>query len=288
MSQPENPTTIARSRRAPSVALSLLLGGLAVQLGCTQNPYLAGSGTPWQPVSPGALTANQAQIAELNRRVQLLDDNNRQLTTQLAQSEQQAQVYRDELSLVRKQLADTTTQYESARMAAQSANNRVRGFQASTQLRGGASIRANTNLSGLANRLNLGGIPVERDGEVIRIILPSDQLFAPGTAQLIPASASLLDPVAAQIRGVFPRQRVGIEAYSDNAPIYGGASTTPHQLTSAQASMLLDSFSRRGGMPAQQLFVVAHGANNPRGDNNTPAGRAANRRIELVIYPETF
>lgn len=288
MSQSEIPAAASWSKLLRSLGLTLLLCGVFTQLGCTQNPYLAGAGTPWQPVSPGALTATQAQIAELNRRVQLLDDNNRQLTTQLAQSEQQGQVYRDELNLVRKQLADATTQYESARMAAQSADNRVRSFQASTQLRGGASIRANTNLSGLANRLNLGGIPVERDGQVIRIVLPSDQLFAPGTAQLIPASASLLDPVSAQIRSVFPRQRVGIEAYSDNAPIYGGASTSPHQLTSAQASVLLDSLSRRGGMPPQQLFVVAHGSNNPRADNNTPAGRAANRRIELVVYPETF
>ncbi len=41
-------------------------------------------------------------------------------------------------------------------------------------------------------------------------------------------------------------------------------------------------------MPSQQLFTVAQGENNPRQSNATAAGRAANRRIELVIYPETF
>jgi len=261
-----------------------------VPLGCSQNPYLTGSGTSvWQPQQPGGgLTAVQAQVSELNRRVQLLDDNNRQLTTQLAQSEQQAQVYRDELNLVRTQLADTTRQYESARVAANEAQNSARSFQASAQLRGGATIRANTNLNQLAGRLNLQNLQIQPDGEVIRVILPSDQLFAPNTAQLQAQSSGLLDPVAAQLRSVFPRQRIGIEGYTDNAPMYGGAASSPHQLTSAQTSAVFDLLTRRSGMPNEQLFIVSHGSNNPRADNGTPAGRVANRRIELVIYPETF
>lgn len=268
-----------------------MLGGAILLLsGCSQNPYLAGGpgGSVWQAPGQTQLTAVQAQVAELNRRVQLLDDNNRQLTTQLAQSEQQAQVYRDELNLVRSQLSDTAQQYEAARMAARDAQNSARNFQASAQLRGGATIRANTNLNQLAGRLNFGSIPVQQDGEVIRVIVPSDQLFAPGTAQLQPQAASILDPIASQLRSVFPRQRIGIEGYTDNAPTYGGATANPHQLTAAQTSSLLDLLTRRSGMPGEQLFIVSHGANNPRADNSTPAGRVANRRVELVIYPETF
>jgi len=277
----------------PNQRIATALVAVAVGIlcsGCTQNPYLAGGGTNvWQPQAgaPG-INAVQAQVAELNRRVQLLDDNNRQLTTQLAQSEQQAQVYRDELQLVRQQLADTTQQYEAARIAAQEAQSQTRSFQASAQLRGGATIRANTNLNQLAGRLNLGNLTVQPDGEVIRIIVPSDHLFAPGTAQLLPQAAGILDPVAAQLRTVFPRQRIGVEGYTDNGQIYGGAAASPHQLTSAQSTAVLDHLTRRGGMAANQLFTVAHGANNPRSDNATPAGRSQNRRVELVIYPETF
>ena len=277
------PSSVVRSAGALVMLLS-------VSTGCTQNPYLAApGGTAWQG-SPTAATVSpaEAQLSELNRRVQLLDDNNRQLHTQLAQSEQQSQVYRDELSLVRKQLADTTRQLESTSIAANQAENRVRGFQASTQLRGNASIRPNTNLGQLAGRLNLGGIPVQRDGDVLRIIVPADQLFAPGTAQLHPQAALTLDPVAAQLRSVFPRQRIGIEGYTDNAALYGGQVATPHQLASAQAAAVLDLLTRRAGMPPQQLFTVAQGASNPRQTNDNAAGRAANRRIELVVYPETF
>lgn len=272
------------------IALAMLLAA-----GCNQNPYLAGpvaypptTSPIGPPIGQQAINPNDSRMAELNRRVQLLDDNNRQLHTQLAQSEQQAQVYREELNLVRKQLADTNSQLESASIAARDAQNKVRGFQASTQMRGGASIQPNTNLSGLASRLNLGGLPISQDGDRIRIAIPSDQLFAPGSAQLIQQSTQVLDPVAAQLRSLFPRQRIGIEGYTDNSQTANGGAAASHQLASAQASAVLDLLTRRAGMPLGQFFIVAQGANRPLQPNASAAGRAANRRIELVIYPETF
>ncbi|MGB7326887.1 MAG: OmpA family protein [Rubripirellula sp.] len=235
-----------------------------------------------------AISQNDARLAELNRRVQLLDDNNRQLTTQLAQSDQQIQVYKDESELLRNQLAAVSNQMESTAIAARNAQTQVRGMQASAQVRGGATIQPNTNLTQMASRLNLGGIPVQQDGNVIRIAVPSDQLFAPGSAQLNAQAATTLDPIATQLARMFPRNRIGIEGYTDNAPLYGGGFASPHQLTAAQASAVLDLLSRRNGMPPNQLFTVAQGSNNPRQSNDTPAGRAANRRVELVIYPDNY
>lgn len=280
-----------RSFRQIGWPIALLAPALILTIcGCNQNPYLAQpGGTAWQaPGTPVATSPTSAQIAELNRRVQLLDDNNRQLHTQLAQSEQQSQVYRDELNLVREQLAATTQQFQETKLAARDAENQVRGMRASTQLRGSATITPNTNLGQLAGRLNLRGVPVRQTGDVIRITIPADQLFQPGTAQLLPQASLTLDPIAAQLRSVFPRQRIGIEGYTDNSPIYGGRMSTSHQLASAQAASVLDMLTRRAGMPGNQLFTVAQGANNPVQSNATAEGRAANRRVELVIYPETF
>ena len=274
----------------PTLAIALVVSALFT--GCNQNPYLVGPGNQaWQPqnsaVNPN-VNPTSAQIAELSRRVQLLDDNNRQLTTQLAQSEQKGQVYREELNLVRKQLSATTNQLQTSKVAANTAQSKVRGLQASTQVRGGATIRPNTNLGQLAGRLNLRGVPVRKDGDVIRIVVPTDQLFQQGTAQLLPQAALVLDPVASQLKSIFPRQRIGIEGYTDNSQLFGGQMATPHQLAAGQASAVLDMLTRRAGMPIQQLFTVAQGANNPIQSNASAPGRAANRRIELVIYPETF
>ena len=256
--------------------------------GCGANPYFASQNGPWPGTNSPAVATNEAQISELNRRIRLLDDNNRQLTTQLAQSEQQAQVFREENELYRKQLADMTQRLDAANLAAKNAQDQVQGFQASARSRGGAIIRPNTNLGQLASQLNLGGLAAEQDGDVVRIIVPADRLFQPGTTQLQAQAATTIESLGAQLTKVFPRQRIGIEGYTDNAQLFGGSAATSQQLSSGQALLVFDLMTKRLGMPAEQLFTVAQGANNPRQPNDTAAGRAANRRIEIVIYPDTF
>lgn len=273
-----HPLTIVSSL---AMATMVSFGG-----GCNHNPYLAGPN--WQVPQTAAVNPADAQIAELNRRIQLLDDNNSQLHIQLAQSEQQTQVYRDESEVLRKQLADMSQRLESTTLAARNAEQRVKGMQASSQLRGNATIVPNTNLSQLAGQLNTGGLPVLQDGDVIRIVIPADRLFQQGSPQLIPTASQVLDPIASQLLTVFPRQRIAIEGHTDTSELYGGSVATSHQLTSAQSGAILEVLTRRNGMPIQQLFTVAQGASVPRQSNDTPAGRAANRRIELVIYPDTM
>lgn len=280
--------TVINTVQSNRCLMPLLISFLTlIASGCTQNPYLGGAA--WQrPSNVVAMTPADAQISELQRRAQLVDDDNRQLQIQMAQTEQKAQVFKDEADLLRTQLADVSQQLASSRIAKETAESQVKGFQATTQLRGNATIRANTDLAKQAARLNLGGIPIEKDRDVVRVVIPADQVFQPGTAQIHAQAAQVLDPIAAQVRAVFPRQRIGIESYTDNAQIYGGSVATSHQLTSAQALAVLDFLTRRSGVPGQQLFTVAQGSNNPRQSNETPAGRVANRRIELVIYPDTF
>ena len=265
--------------------------GLIVAAGCARNPYLATSGAsawapqtqPLMPIPAGGMPVAAAaapapvaspqgvQIAELNRRLQLLDDNNRQLTTQLAQSEQRTQVYVDELQLVRQQLADTASEVQSARIAADQAQSQVQAYQASATLRGGASIQPNTNLGRLASRLQLGPIPVTPDGTSVRVTLPIDQLFAPGTGQMYPTAESLIAPVATQLRTVFPRQRIDVVVATDAA---SAAGASPQAVSAARVATLVQLLTTRAGLPEQQLSAVSR------------VGPAAS--VELVVRPELY
>lgn len=304
--------------KATALYMSLhVLCLIACSVGCNRNPYwnapYAVNPYPGAPAMPGSLMPNYAtaQNAEYERRLQQLDENNRQLTTQLAQSQQQMQVYRDRADLLQKQLLDTSSQLQESRLAQQQLQGQTRGMQASMSARGGATLRPNTSAPPAAGQqsgaaplgtpvstasplnaqlanFQVPGATVQSEGSVIRIRVPADQLFAQGNGQLNPTAYQILDNVATAILSRFPRQRVAIEAHTDSAPLYGGAYSTAYQLASAQAQAVMDQLIRRNTLPAQQLTVVAHGPNFPRGDNQSPAGRAENRRIEFVIYPETF
>ena len=113
--------------------------------------------------------------------------------------------------------------------------------------------------------------------------MASDQMFAPGTMQLTPIATSILDQFASIVVRQYPRQRVAVEGHTDSSNPCLGLSAC-----GSLAQVVVDYLSQRAGLPMQQMFVVGSGANRPIGDNSTPAGRAENRRIELVIYPDGF
>jgi flagellar motor protein MotB len=247
-------------------------------------------------------------MAELERKARLLDDNNQQLTTQLAQAQQQTQLYKDRSDLMQRQLADVSNQLDSARVAATRTLPTMTIAMAPppiiaspapvaatpkatpTDSTRRSSARLTANVSSAPNDRGLNGLgyDVVEQGGTVRLRIPSDQLFQSGTAQLTPSAAGILDRVAAIIQKEYPMQRVSIEGHTDNAPLYGGTYTTSHQLASAQTSTIFEQWTRRNQMPPSQLVTLAHGSNYPIQDNQSPAGRAVNRRIEFVISSETY
>ena len=135
--------------------------------------------------------------------------------------------------------------------------------------------------------ISIPGIQVRQDGDVVRMELPSDQVFMPGTATLNPAALRLLDQVAEAIAEHYPRQIIGIEGHTDTDPPTGTAWATSHRLSVDQALAVLDHLGRNPSLSARQLSAAGHGPNFPLASNATPAGKARNRRVEIVVYPET-
>ena len=277
--------------------------GMAVaagQLGCNNNPFApAGAATAWQ--QPGQQQPYEAQLAELNRRASQLDSNNRDLNTQLAQGAQQYQVAREQVSLLQRQLQDSAAQLRESQTARREVERQLETLRASYERRGGAVLTANSSIRQALAPVEIPGVNVRQDGEVIRVELASDQLFVGGGAQLQPTAYLTLDQVATAILRSYPRQRIGIEAHTDDsigaasgmvaggaASVGPGPASAAHQLTAAQAAAVLDLLATRNRLPPRQLFAVAHGANHPRVANTTADGRLRNRRIEVVIYPESI
>ncbi|MCA9119856.1 MAG: OmpA family protein [Planctomycetaceae bacterium] len=258
--------------------------------GCNQSRSLTAQGAPasgWtQPNTalPTITLPQDAQMQDLGRRANALDADNRDLHTELARTDQQNQLLKQELTLVREQLAKLTSQVRDTELAKQEADRQIEALQASVTRGGGAILKANNSLKDSLQLIQIAGLDVRQDGDVIRIEVPADQLFQAGTGQLLPGGSALLDQVATSISRSYPGHMIGIEGYTDNASVTAGSS---HQITMVQASAVLDQLVRRNQIPERQLLVVAQGANHPRASNATPAGRAKNRRIEFVVYPET-
>ncbi len=262
----------------------LVIFGL-VSSGCRQNAFLTGQ---QQTALQQQQVAQVSQVEELRRRVSELDVSNSELHQRLAQAEQQTKVYLEQTSLLQQQLRDTANQLRDTQLARQAAEKNVQMLQASTRSQGGAMITANNSVRQPLQTIDIPGVEIRQEEDVIRIKMPADELFQRGTVQLTATAYAYLDKVADAIVRNYPQQRVAIEGHTDSAPALAGGATSNTHLASLQAVAIFDILTRRNRLPARQLFVIGLGSNHPSASNATEAGRAQNRRIEVVIYPQTM
>ncbi len=230
----------------------------------------------------------------LRRRSLELDSDNRDLHKQLAQSQQQTRLLEDQVKLMRQQLDETATQLAGAMQAQQVADQQVSTLQANLQRtaaqqrRSGAKITANSSTQQMVTAVQIAGLNVRQDSDVVRIELPSDQIFIPQTASLTPQASAVLAQVAGAISQHYPRQKIGIEAHTDNAPLPESQWRSNHQLSAAQAMAVFEQLASTNQFATRQMFVLGHGPNYPIAANTSAEGQRRNRRVEVVIYPETI
>ncbi len=105
--------------------------------------------------------------------------------------------------------------------------------------------------------------------------LKSDILFDSGKADL--KNSANLQQMSAILKK-YPENVLVIKGYTDST---GSAAT--NRALSEQRAMAVKSQLAAGGVPANTISTMGMGPENPVGDNKTPAGRAANRRVEIEI-----
>jgi len=229
-----------------------------------------------------------AQNQELQNRAHALDRDNQELEALLAQSRQQLHLLKDELTAVREQLRSSNEQLTALRSVKQGLERKTKALVASVGRRTTATIRPNNSLLMDLSFANLPGIEVRQDGDVIRVEMPADKLFEPGGARLTPAGQQLIQTVASQLVEHYPRQIIGVEGHTETNPIRTTKFATAELLSVTRAMAVFDDLTGSLRIPTKQLFVTGHGSNHPVVSNATTAGRARNRRVELVVYPETW
>jgi flagellar motor protein MotB len=274
--------------RRLALALPTLLIAFGIA-GCSQLGY-APIAQQQQAVTltPQQQQAFAQQTQQYQQRAASLDRDNQELQSMLAQSRQQAQLMQEQVQATQTQLRDTANQLASLQADNEQMRTRTTAMAASMQTRSQAEIRPNNSLLRNLTIANLPGVQVRQDGDVVRVELPADQLFNLGTAQIKAGSDDLLRSVGADLVRNYPQQLIGIEGHTDSSPPLSPQMPTAQHLSVAQSMAVYDALIRTAGVPANQLFVVGHGSSHPVVSNGTDAGRARNRRIELVIYPETM
>lgn len=121
------------------------------------------------------------------------------------------------------------------------------------------------------------------DGRMV-VELASDVLFASGSANLSKEGKAAIAEVA-QLLAEIPDRKFQIEGHTDNVPIATAQYPSNWELASARAVTVLKTMVD-AGMPVDRISAASYGDSKPALPNDTSEGRAANRRIEIVVVPD--
>lgn len=138
----------------------------------------------------------------------------------------------------------------------------------------------------LAAPLAAGRITLE-DG---RIAIAGSVLFDLYSADLRPEGAALLGEIGPPLARWLTEQRqmVMVGGFTDDLPIHGDKRRFDDnwQLSTERALTVVRGLVTRG-VPPERLFAAGFGAHHPAAPNADEAGRARNRRVEIVPVPQS-
>ncbi len=140
-----------------------------------------------------------------------------------------------------------------------------------------AKLDAYAKAHGFGNKVQT---VIERRGLVVRV-LTDNLLFVSGSATLQPGADQLLAEVA-QLLNLDPTHPITVEGHTDNQPIATAQFPSNWELSTARATNVVRFLIGRG-VNRYRLGAVGYADLHPIASNATAAGRAQNRRVEIVL-----
>ncbi len=201
----------------------------------------------------------------------------RQLNAELAKRQAESQAQASQIDAAQAQAAQAQADAARARADAQAAQSQVQAAQAQAQAQAATQV-ADSALAmreKLLSQLN----NVLATSETARglIVNMSDVLFDTGKYTLKPDTKISLAKVAGILQS-YPGLKLQVEGYTDSV----GSDAFNQKLSENRAGAVSD-FLVSQGVSTSNITATGYGKADPVADNSTSAGRAQNRRVQLVV-----
>jgi outer membrane protein OmpA-like peptidoglycan-associated protein len=131
----------------------------------------------------------------------------------------------------------------------------------------------------LRHQLQGTGVSVTRQGDNLILNMPGDVTFEVNQSDIKPRFYDVLNSVVLVLKE-FEKTSIHVTGYTDST----GSFEYNIKLSEKRAESVAAYFKAQGIHPAR-LFIQGRGPQDPVAGNDTPAGRALNRRVELTLVP---
>ncbi len=119
------------------------------------------------------------------------------------------------------------------------------------------------------------------DARGLIITLGEAGIFDSGSEQIKPEGKALLLNIAGALVNLGNQMR--IEGHTDNVPIRNSKFPSNWELSTARATVMISYLIDGLGFSPEQLSAAGYGEYHPTAPNDTPEGKARNRRVDLVV-----
>lgn len=220
------------------------------------------------------ITRDLSYIAERRSLAAIANGN-------VASAEAQTNAAREEQGHQRADLQRETTQElnQTRQELATQQERTASGDRALVQERQARTEAENTATAALESLRRVAQVQEESRGIVIT--LSGSVLFATNQSVLLPIAQQRLQEVAA-VLGDHRDQNIVVEGHTDSR----GSDTGNMTLSLARAQAVRD-FLVSKGVPTERIRAEGLGSSRPVGENTMAEGRANNRRVEIVVQPQT-
>ena len=113
------------------------------------------------------------------------------------------------------------------------------------------------------------------------VIFGEKLLFESGSADLVQEARPVLEVLGKFLQS--STYRAHVDGHTDSTPVGHGRFSSNQELSLARAQAVLAHFITRCSVNPRRLAIGGYGSTHPLVDNTSPAGRAMNRRVEIVF-----
>lgn len=137
----------------------------------------------------------------------------------------------------------------------------------------------------LHDEIRDGRLEVSLETRGIVVSLQDQSYFTSGSDDLTPDAIRSIGEVVSVIRDL--PNTVRLEGHTDSVPIHNARFRDNWSLSAARSTAVLTLLESRFGISPSKLALAAYADNNPVAENESAAGRARNRRVDIVILSQT-
>ena len=122
-------------------------------------------------------------------------------------------------------------------------------------------------------------IRLERRGMIIS--LRESSFFPSGDKTILPNARSTLERIAANLKPL--PNAIRLEGHTDAFPIHNSRFRSNWELSAARSIALMEMFTDDFDLPRERMSIAGFADTAPVAPNDTPEGRAHNRRVDIVV-----